>query len=192
MIADTFPDPIFNPQYNGGEVVLAGGCFWCTEGAFRQLSGVRDVISGYAGGTAETANYKAVCEGDTDHAEVIKIIYDPAQISLGEILKVFFWLAHDPTQKNGQGADQGTQYRSAIFYADDIQKEIAAKYIAQLDAAKVFPKPIVTTLEPLDAFYPAETYHQNYAALNPLQGYIQGVAQPKIKKVKAYQAEKNC
>lgn len=185
-ILDTFPDPVFDPPQTGQQTVtLAGGCFWCTEGVFRQLPGVSSVISGYAGGDPTRANYRDVCEGDTDHAEVIVITYDAGQVSLGQILKVFFWLAHDPTQMNGQGADIGTQYRSSIFYQNDEQNALATRYIQQIDAAKVFDKPVVTRLEPLTEFFKAEEYHQNYAALNPSQGYIQAVAQPKIDKTRA-------
>jgi len=179
-ILDIFPDPTYNPQSNTARIVLGGGCFWCTEGVFRQVPGVTNVVSGYTGGTAATANYKDVCEGDTGHVEVIAVEFDPAKTSLGQILKAFFWLAHDPTQVNGQGHDIGTQYRSAIFYADDAQRDVAARYIAQINDAHVFDKPIATKVEKLDVFYPAETYHQNYAALNSTQGYIAGVAQPKI------------
>ena len=163
--------------------VFAGGCFWCTEAAFEQLAGVLDVTSGYAGGSAETANYRAVCNGDTGHAEVIRITYDPAKISFDQLLAVFFD-AHDPTQLNRQGNDIGTQYRSAIFYADEIQLQAAQAKIDQLNAAKTFPRHIVTTLEPLTAFYPAEDYHQDYARLNPDQPYIQAVSVPNVCKVR--------
>ena len=163
--------------------VLAGGCFWCTEAAFEQLAGVLDVASGYAGGAPDTANYRAVCNGDTGHAEAIKITYDPAKISFDQLLDVFFD-AHDPTQLNRQGHDIGTQYRSAIFYADDAQRLTAQAKIDQLNAAKAFPRPIVTTLEPLVAFYPAEDYHQDYARTNPDQPYIQSVSMPKVCKVR--------
>lgn len=183
-ILDTFPDPLKDAP-GSGSIVLAGGCFWCTEGVFRQVPGVTDVISGYAGGDKSSASYRLVCEGDTGHAEVIDVKYDPAKVSLGQILKVFFWLAHDPTQKNGQGHDIGTQYRSAIFYQNDEQKALAQEYINQINDARLFDAPIATALEPLTAFYPAEDYHQNYAALNPSQGYIQAVAQPKINKTRS-------
>jgi methionine-S-sulfoxide reductase len=163
--------------------VLAGGCFWCTEAAFEQLAGVSDVTSGYAGGKGETANYRAVCGGDTGHAEAIRITYDPAIISYEQLLDVFFD-AHDPTQLNRQGADMGTQYRSAIFFATDDEKLSAEAKIAALTAAKKFPRPIVTTLEPLGEFFPAEDYHQDYARLNPDQPYIQGVSLPKVCKVR--------
>src|SRR5438067_6069968 len=140
--------------------VLAGGCFWCTEAAFEQLDGVLDVTSGYTGAQRETANYRAVCGGDTGHAEAIKITYDPAKVSYERLLDVFFD-AHDPTQLNRQGNDIGTQYRSAIFYANDDEKRIAEAKIRALDAKHAHPRPIATTLEPLGEFYPAEDYHQD-------------------------------
>ncbi|MEZ6065412.1 MAG: peptide-methionine (S)-S-oxide reductase MsrA [Planctomycetaceae bacterium] len=164
--------------------VLGGGCFWCTEAVYRQLEGVVSVVSGYAGGAAETAAYQAVCGGNTGHAEVIRIEYDPRRLSYGQLLKVFFAVAHDPTQLNQQGADRGTQYRSAIFVDGPGQRQVAEAYIAQLQAAKVFRDPIVTTLEPLEAFYPAEEYHQDYAARNPMQPYIQSAATPKVIKLR--------
>jgi methionine-S-sulfoxide reductase len=163
--------------------VFAGGCFWCTEAAFEQLAGVSDVTSGYAGGSAATANYKAVCGGDTGHAEVIRVTYDPGRISYEQLLDVFFD-AHDPTQKNRQGNDIGTQYRSAVFYADERQKAAAEAKIRELAAAKKLPRPIVTTLEPLVEFFPAEDYHQDYARTNPDQPYIQSVSTPKACKVR--------
>ena len=170
-------------------IVLAGGCFWCTEATFEQLQGVSDVLSGYAGGAKETANYKRVCDGNTGHAEVIRVTYDPAVISLDTLLDVFFD-AHDPTTLNRQGADVGTQYRSAIFYADESQKEAAAAKIAYLNEKKKFPSPIVTTLEPLVEFFPAEDYHQGYAQLHPDQPYIQGAAIPKVCKIRAKYADR--
>jgi len=145
---------------------------------------VLDVESGYAGGSAETANYDAVKTGQTKHAEVVRITYDPTKITYGTILKVFFTTAHDPTTLNRQGADVGPQYRSAIFYANDEQKQVAADYIKQLNDAGVYSNPIVTTLEPLEKYYPAEGYHQDYAKQNPYSGYIQGVSQPKVQKTK--------
>ncbi|MGH9315064.1 MAG: peptide-methionine (S)-S-oxide reductase MsrA [Vicinamibacterales bacterium] len=186
----TFPDPIVDidaSEQAGTEAaaVLAGGCFWCVEAVYLQLDGVLKVISGYAGGTAETANYQAVCGGTTNHAEAVRITYDPSRITYGQILKVFFWIAHDPTQLNRQGNDVGRQYRSAIFHADERQQDVAAAYIRQLDDARVFPGPIVTTLEPLDAFYEAEPYHQNYAARNPAQPYVAYVAAPKVEKLRS-------
>ncbi|HVQ64348.1 MAG TPA: peptide-methionine (S)-S-oxide reductase MsrA [Terriglobia bacterium] len=184
-----FPDPaVDTPLASGGRqaAVFAGGCFWCVEAVFKELVGVESVRSGYAGGTSETANYKAVCSGRTDHAEVIEIIYDPARVSYGQLLKIHFSIAHDPTQLNRQGNDAGRQYRSAIFYANEEQRRIAEAYIRQLNEAGVFSAPIVTTLEPLKQFFVAEDYHQNYAALNPGQPYIQYVSQPKVEKLRTY------
>jgi len=163
--------------------VLAGGCFWCTEAAFEQLDGVVDVTSGYTGGRQETANYRAVCGGDTGHAEAIRITYDPAQISYEKLLDVFFD-AHDPTQLNRQGNDVGTQYRSAIFFTGDEERRAAEAKIRALNEKGVFPRPIVTTLEQLGEFYPAEDYHQDYARNNPGQPYIQAVSMPKACKVR--------
>jgi peptide-methionine (S)-S-oxide reductase len=168
----------------GNTLVLAGGCFWCTEAVYRQLDGVLSVRPGYAGGAADTANYKRVCGGDTGHAEVIEIVFDPARVSVADILKIFFSIAHDPTHVNRQGADVGTQYRSAIFYANAAQKEIAERYIRQIDAAKLFDDRVATTLEPLVAFYVAEDYHHDYAAQNPDQPYIRAVATPKVDKMR--------
>ena len=166
--------------------VLAGGCFWCTEAVYRELDGVLQVVSGYSGGSADTADYETVCTGRTEHAEVIQIAYDPSRLTFGALLRIFFAVAHDPTQLDRQGNDVGPQYRSAIFYADAEQERIAEAYIAQLDAAKVFGKPIVTQLEPLEKFFEAEAYHQTYAALHPGQPYIQAVAAPKVEKLRAY------
>jgi peptide-methionine (S)-S-oxide reductase len=164
-VGDVLPAPKIDvPKTEAGQTrqaVFAGGCFWCTEAVFEQLEGVTEVTSGYSGGDADTANYKAVCTGQTGHAEAIRITYDPAKLTFGELLRVHF-ATHDPTTLNRQGADKGTQYRSAIFYADDEEKHVAEAYIRQLDEAKVFSSPIVTTLEPLAAFYPAEEYHQDY------------------------------
>ncbi len=163
--------------------VFAGGCFWCTEAVFEQLDGVSDVESGYSGGSAQTANYEQVCDGTTGHAEAIRITYDPTKISYDRLLNIFFD-SHDPTQLNRQGNDYGTQYRSAIFYANADQQQAAAAKIKQLNEAHAFPKPIVTTLEPLSAFYPAEQYHQDYARNNPYQPYIQAAAIPKVCKIR--------
>ena len=176
------------PQSEMAELVIAGGCFWCVEAVFRELDGVLDVISGYAGGDATTANYEAVCSGDTKHAEAVKIVYDPKRISYEKLLEVHF-NTHDPTTLNRQGADVGTQYRSAIFYANDREKELAEAFIADLNGSKAFKQPIVTTLEPLTQFFPAEAYHQNFVCRNPLQGYVRGVALPKVEKVRAKYAE---
>ncbi|WP_144820513.1 peptide-methionine (S)-S-oxide reductase MsrA [Marinobacter piscensis] len=180
-----FPEPEQNLPAGDGEqrVVLAGGCFWCVEAVFLALDGVTRVESGYAGGSRETANYHAVCTGTTGHAEAVSVRYNPAEISYGELLRVFFSVAHDPTQLNRQGNDRGTQYRSAVFYESPEQKRVAEAYINQLDEAGVYPDPIVTTLEPLDAFYPAEDEHQNFAARNPHQPYIMAVAAPKMEKL---------
>jgi peptide-methionine (S)-S-oxide reductase len=166
--------------------VLAGGCFWCTEAVFLPLDGVESVVSGYIGGSAGTANYEAVCSGTTGHAEAIQITFAPGAISFGQLLRVFFAVAHDPTQLNRQGNDRGTQYRSAIFPVDAEQRAVAAAYIAQLNAAKVFGAPIVTTIEEGTTFYAAETYHQNYAARNPHQPYVAAVAAPKVDKLVKY------
>jgi peptide-methionine (S)-S-oxide reductase len=184
---DRFPVPGHDlaPEGQGlQKVTLAGGCFWCVEAVFLTLDGVHKVISGYAGGDADTANYEAVCTGQTGHAEAVEIEYDPAVISYGELLRVFFSVAHDPTQLNRQGNDRGTQYRSAIFYATPEQRQVAEDYIRQIDEAGVFPDPVVTSLEPLRAFYAAEEYHQNFAGRNPRQPYILAVAEPKLKKVR--------
>jgi peptide-methionine (S)-S-oxide reductase len=181
-----FPDPVFDPPAAAaGEslAVLAGGCFWCTEAVFRELDGVLAVTSGYSGDSAATANYDAVCSGNTDHAEAIAIRFDPARISYGRLLKVFFAVAHDPTQVDRQGNDRGRQYRSAIFYADEHQREIAAAYIRQLQDANAFAAPIATEVVPLAVFHDAEGYHQNYAALHPQQPYIAAVAAPKVAKL---------
>ena len=190
----TFPDPVRDFPLSGTarteEAVLAGGCFWCVEAVYRQLDGILSVTSGYAGGTAETANYKTVCSGTTDHAEAVKIEYDASKVSYGQVLKIFFSVAHDPTDLNRQGNDVGRQYRSAIFFANDEQRKLAQDYIHQLNEARVFRRPIATTLEPLNGFYNAEDYHQDYAARNPNQPYIACVAMPKVEKVRKYYPEK--
>ncbi|MDX1633276.1 MAG: peptide-methionine (S)-S-oxide reductase MsrA [Marinobacter sp.] len=180
-----FPEPEHDLPAGQGEqrVVLGGGCFWCTEAVFLAVDGVTGVTSGYAGGEASTANYDDVCSGQTGHAEVIEVRYQPEKVSFGELLKVFFSVAHDPTQLNRQGNDRGTQYRSAIFYETEEQKRVAEDYIRQLDESGVYSAPIVTTLEPLEAFYPAEDYHQNFAARNPFQPYVMAVAAPKMDKL---------
>lgn len=182
----SFPDPLqdLNVAEKEWEITLAGGCFWCVEAVFLQLDGVIAATSGYVGGSEENANYKAVCSGHTGHAEAVKIRFDTARLSWASLLKVFFSVAHDPTQKNRQGADVGTQYRSAVFYNNADEKAVTQAYIDQLNEAQVFSNPIATTLEPLDHFFPAEDYHQNYAALNPRQPYIQGVSQPKVDKLR--------
>ncbi|MFT3787064.1 MAG: peptide-methionine (S)-S-oxide reductase MsrA [Tepidisphaeraceae bacterium] len=187
----TFPNPSHDLAVKADDTaprtaVLAGGCFWCTEGVFEHIPGVTDVESGYAGDTKETADYKTVCTGTTNHAEVIRITYDPQKVSYGQLLKAFFAIAHDPTTLNRQGNDVGRQYRSAVFYANEDERLVAADYIKQLDDAKVFASPIVTTLEPLKEFFPAELYHQNYVQNNPDQPYIAGVAMPKVAKALKY------
>ena len=186
---EDFPPPDKSFSHAGEaeqRLVLAGGCFWCTEAVYRELDGVASVVSGYAGGTADTANYEAVCTGRTGHAEAIAIRFDPARVQWGELLRVFFSVAHDPTQLNRQGNDTGTQYRSAIFYGDADEKRLAEAYIAKLNRLKIFDAPIVTTLEPLGKFYPAEDDHQDYARLNPAQPYIRAVAAPKVAKLRQY------
>ena len=184
---ETFPQPPEDLQQSGTQTaVLAGGCFWCTEGVFERIPGVSDVTSGYAGGDAETANYEATCSGRTGHAEVIKVTYNAAQISYGQLLRIFFAVAHDPTQLNRQGNDRGTQYRSAIFYKTDDQKRVAEAYIQAIDDATVFGEPVVTTLEPLETFYPAEQYHQDFMLNNPSQPYVCAVGVPKVRKLDAW------
>jgi peptide-methionine (S)-S-oxide reductase len=165
--------------------VFAGGCFWGVEAVFRHVKGVSSAVSGYAGGAAKTADYDAVSSGTTGHAESVKVTYDPAQVSYGQLLTVFFSVAHDPTQLNRQGPDTGTQYRTAIFTTGDEQKRVAQAYVAQLDKAKVFGRPIVTEIVPLPAFYPAEAYHQNYLALHPTQPYIVFNDLPKVANLKS-------
>jgi peptide-methionine (S)-S-oxide reductase len=160
--------------------VVAGGCFWGVQAVFQHVRGVISATSGYSGGASNTAEYELVSSGDTGHAESVKITYDPSQITFGQLLRVFFSVGHDPTQLNRQGPDSGTQYRSVIFYDSDEQKRIAEAYIAQLDKAKVFPRPIVTQVVPLKAFYPAEAYHQDYAAQHPNNPYIVYNDAPKV------------
>jgi peptide-methionine (S)-S-oxide reductase len=152
--------------------VFAGGCFWGVDAVFKHVKGVTGVTSGYSGGASKTAQYELVGTGATGHAESVQVVYDPSQITYGQLLKVFFSVAHDPTELNRQGPDVGTQYRSAIFYADPDQLRVAKAYVAQLDSAKAFSQPIVTQVAPLNAFYPAEDYHQNYLAHHPENMYI--------------------
>ena len=189
-----FPDPIVDAALTSEPqektAVLAGGCFWCVEAVFKELRGVISVRNGYAGDSAATADYRTVCSGRTNHAEAIEVRYDASQTTFGQLLKIHFSVAHDPTQLNRQGNDHGRQYRSAIFYADEEQKRISEAYIRQLNEARVFTDPIVTTLEPIESFYPAEEYHQDYAARNPNQPYIVYVAQPKVDKLRENFAEK--
>lgn len=188
-----FPAPVLDVKPGTAEpqtAILAGGCFWCTEAVLLPLDGVMSVVSGYIGGEAATANYEAVCSGTTGHAEAIRVTFAPEVISYGQLLRVFFAVAHDPTQLNRQGNDRGTQYRSAIFPIDDEQRAVAEAYIAQLDAAGVFPQPIATTVEAATPFYTAEAYHQNFAARNPHQPYVAAVAAPKVAKLEKYFADR--
>ena len=170
-------------------VVLAGGCFWGVQGVFQHTAGVVSAVSGYSGGSQMNAQYELVSTGTTGHAESVQVKYDPSKISYGKILQIFFSVAHDPTQLNRQGPDSGTQYRSAIFTTSDAQKKAAEAYIAQLDAAKVYPRPIVTKVSALQAFYPAESYHQDYLTLHPSQPYIAYNDLPKIENLKKLFAE---
>lgn len=186
--AAEFPAPAVDIPAPGikqkATLVVAGGCFWGVEAVFERLKGVSDVVSGYAGGSKMTAHYEMVGSGLTGHAESVKISYDPSQISFGKLLEVYFSVAHDPTQLNRQGPDEGTQYRSAIFYGNDDQKRVAEAYIDQLNKAKVFPRPIVTQLTPLKGFYDAEDYHQHYLDHNPQNPYIVYNDMPKLKHLK--------
>ena len=165
-------------------VVLSGGCFWGIQAVFEHVTGVSSVTAGYSGGAANTAQYETVSTGRTGHAESVRIVYDPAQVSYGQLLKVFFSVAHDPTELNRQGPDEGTQYRSAIFYANDDQRRIAQAYIDQLNRAKAFSQPIVTQIVALQAFYPAEGYHQDYAEHHPNEPYIAINDLPKVEHLK--------
>jgi peptide-methionine (S)-S-oxide reductase len=165
--------------------VFAGGCFWGVEAVFDHVKGVKEAVSGYAGGSRLTAHYQIVSTGETGHAESVKVTYDPSQVTFGRLLQVFFSVAHDPTQLNRQGPDDGTQYRSAIFFANDDQKRVATAYIQQLNDAKVFKHKIVTQLTPLNnGFYPAEAYHQHYLEHNPNEPYIVMNDQPKVRNLK--------
>ena len=164
--------------------VFAGGCFWGVEAVFRHMKGVQSAVSGYAGGRTKNPTYEDVGTGMTGHAEAVAVTYDPRQISYGQLLQIYFSVVHDPTQLNRQGPDSGTQYRSAVFYADATQQQLANAYIAQLDAAKVYRSRIVSRLEPLNGFYPAEDYHQDYATLHPESGYIRSFDLPKIANLK--------
>lgn len=182
------PDPALDAPLAAAKgervAVLAGGCFWGVEAVFEHVKGVTGVASGYSGGTAKTATYDLVSAGETGHAESVRITYDPSQITYGRILKIFFSVAHDPTQFNRQGPDTGTHYRSAIFYADEEQKRVAQAYIKQLDEAKVFGGRIVTQVSALDSFYQAEAYHQDYAARHPDQPYIVHHDLPKVENLR--------
>jgi peptide-methionine (S)-S-oxide reductase len=181
------PPKVDNPKAAGAPqtAVLAGGCFWGVQGVYEHVRGVKNVLAGYAGGDRATAQYETVSSGGTGHAESVKITFDPAQISYGQILQIAFSVVHDPTELNRQGPDVGTQYRSAIFYADEAQKKIAEAYISQLDQAHVFAKPIVTRLESLKGFYPAEDYHQDYLLHHPSNPYIAFNDLPKVENLKS-------
>jgi peptide-methionine (S)-S-oxide reductase len=185
------PAPATDAQAVDGlqTAVLAGGCFWGVQGVFQHTAGVVNAVSGYAGGSKATADYNMVSTGTTGHAESVEVKYDPKKISYGKILQIYFSVAHDPTQLNRQGPDTGTQYRSAIFTTSDEQKKVADAYIAQLNAAKVYKKPIVTKVGPLEAFYPAEAYHQDYLTLHPNQAYIAYNDIPKVENLKKIFAE---
>ncbi len=184
--AFVIPAPALDAPTNGEKqtVVLAGGCFWGVQAVFQHTKGVTSAVSGYAGGDKSTAHYEVVGTGRTGHAESVAVTFDPRQVSLGKILQIYFSVAHNPTELNRQGPDAGTQYRSAIFYAGGEQKKVAAAYVAQLDRAKVFPGPIVTQLEPLRGFFPAEDYHQDYAVLHPSNPYIVFNDLPKVDNLK--------
>ncbi|HEY3938461.1 MAG TPA: peptide-methionine (S)-S-oxide reductase MsrA [Bryobacteraceae bacterium] len=184
----SFPDPAIDmpasATHEKQTAVLAGGCFWGIEGLFERVKGVKDAVSGFAGGEKATAHYDMVSEGNTGHAESVKITFDPSQITYGQLLKIYFSVGHDPTELNRQGPDSGTQYRSAIFYENDEQKKVAEAYIKQLDEAKVFRHPIVTQVVPLKGFYPAEAYHQHFLQNNPTYPYIVYNDMPKLAALK--------
>ncbi len=183
----SLPPPAYDPRPASSaqqKLVVAGGCFWGVQGVFQHVAGVSRVVSGYAGGDAGTAHYARVSQGDTGHAESVEITYDPAKVSLGALLQVFFSVAHDPTQKNRQGPDVGTQYRSVVFVADSEQERTARAYVAQLTEAKSFAAPLVTSIEPLARFYPAESYHQDYLIEHPRAPYIVVNDLPKIDNLK--------
>jgi peptide-methionine (S)-S-oxide reductase len=189
--AVVIPAPAMDVPASDGiqTAVLSGGCFWGVQGVFQHTAGVVNAVSGYAGGSKATSQYEMVSTGTTGHAESVQIKYDPRKISYGKILQIFFSVAHDPTQLNRQGPDSGTQYRSAIFTASDEQKKVADAYIAQLNAAKVYRKPIVTKVGPLEGFYAAEAYHQDYLTLHPSQPYIAYNDIPKVENLKRLFAE---
>ena len=182
-------DMVTGAETAGENAVFAGGCFWGVQAVFQHTQGVLSAVSGYAGGQKATANYDSVRTGRTGHAESVQISYDPKQVSYGKLLQIYFSVAHDPTQLNRQGPDSGTQYRSAVFYTSASQKQVAERYVAQLDAASLFPGKIVTQLAPLDGFYPAEAYHQDYATLNPHSPYIARFDMPKIANLKSVMPE---
>lgn len=180
------PPPVSDVASTDGvkTLVLAGGCFWGVQGVYQHTNGVVKAVSGYAGGQARTANYETVSGGTTGHAESVQITYDPKKVTLGKLLQIYFSVVHDPTQLNRQGPDSGTQYRSTVFTSDPQERKVVEAYIAQLNAANVYKKKIATTLEPLQAFYPAEEYHQDYLTLHPNQPYIAFNDLPKIENLK--------
>ncbi len=182
------PSPAFDPSLAASEdtAYFAGGCFWGIEGVYEHVKGVKSAVSGYSGGRIASPSYEQVTSGDTGHAETVMVIFDPSQISYGQLLRIFFSIAHDPTQLNRQGPDHGTQYRSAIFYANASQREAAQRYIDQLTTAKFFPRPIVTQVVKLAAFYVAEDYHQDYMAHHPNQPYIVFHDAPKVAALKKH------
>jgi peptide-methionine (S)-S-oxide reductase len=184
--AVVIPPPAIDAKASDGiqTAVIAGGCFWGVQGVFQHTAGIVNAVSGYAGGSKSTADYRTVSTGSTGHAESVEIKFDPKKISYGRILQIFFSVAHDPTQLNRQGPDSGTQYRSAIFTTTDEQKKVADAYIAQLNGAKVYGRPIVTKVGPLEGFYPAEAYHQDYLTLHPSQPYIAYNDLPKVENLK--------
>lgn len=186
LFAATLPDPAVDiPAAKGKQTaVLAGGCFWCTEAVFEHVIGVEKVVSGYAGGDADSAHYEIVGSGKTNHAEAFEVTFDPNKITYGQILKIFFSVAHDPTQKDRQGPDWGRQYRSAIFYKNADQKRIAEAYVKQLTDAKVFSQPIATEIAKLPAFFMAEEYHQDFVKRNPRHRYVVINSLPKVEKLK--------
>jgi len=169
---------------NGQTAVFAGGCFWGVDAVFKHVKGVSEVVSGYSGGNADTAHYELVSNGDTGHAESVRVRFDPAKVSYQQLLQVFFSVAHDPTELNRQGPDEGSQYRSAIFYTSAEQQQVAQNYIRQLTAERTYSKPIVTQVVPLKQFYPAEEHHQNYLALHPYQPYIVFNDMPKLERLR--------
>jgi peptide-methionine (S)-S-oxide reductase len=180
VLPDPAVDSTLATKSDQQTAVVAGGCFWGIQAVFQHVKGVKDATAGYSGGSAATAEYERVGTGETGHAESVKVTFDPAQISYGQLLKVFFSVAHDPTELNRQGPDTGSQYRSVIFYSSEEQRHIAETYISQLEQAKSFPRAIVTQVVPLKAFYPAEAYHQNYATLHPYNPYIAINDAPKV------------
>ncbi|MDP8979952.1 MAG: peptide-methionine (S)-S-oxide reductase MsrA [Acidobacteriota bacterium] len=187
LLAAEFPAPTVDtpapPAKQKSSIVLAGGCFWGVDAVYRHVQGVTEVVSGYSGGSRLTANYATVSTGFTSHAESVKITFDPSRVTLGKLLHIYFSVAHDPTELNRQGPDEGPQYRSAIFFTTDEQKRVAEAYIQQLNQAKVFSRPIVTQVTPLAGFYAAEEYHQNYIARNPGNPYVVYNDLPKLKRL---------